>query len=64
MTIVAKVWDFIIQADEMEFDPEPGDLILADGRLYEVMNLGGEAWRWSDPFRTAYRIHTKDTGGE
>jgi len=62
MTVVSKVWDFIIQANELSFDPEPGDIIEADGRQYEVMNLNGECWRWSDPYRTAYRIHTRDTG--
>jgi hypothetical protein len=62
MTITAKVWDFLIQADELSFDPEPGDLIEADGTQYEVLNLNGECWRWSDPYRTTYRIHTKDIG--
>jgi hypothetical protein len=64
MVVVAKVWDFLIQANELSFDPEPGDIIEADGRQHEVMNLNGECWRWSDPYRTTYRIHTKDTGNE
>jgi len=62
MTVVAKVWDFIIKASELEAEPEPGDIITADGNQYEVMNLGGEAWRYSDPYRTAYRVHTKNIG--
>ena len=63
LTVSAHVWDFLILADAIGFEPEPGDVIAADGRRYEVMNLGGEGgWRWSDPYRTTYRIHTKDIG--
>ena len=65
LTINAHVWDFLILADELGFDPEPGDVIAANGRKYEVMNLGGEGcWRWSDPYRQTYRIHTKDIGAD
>jgi len=65
LTINAHVWDFLILGDELGFDPEPGDVIVADGRRYEVMNLGGEGcWRWSDPYRQTYRIHTKDIGAD
>ena len=73
LTIGSHVWDFLITADELSpegFEPEPGDVIAAPsagsgqaGRKYEVMNLGGEGcWRWSDPYRQTYRIHTKDIG--
>lgn len=62
MVVTSKAWDFLIQASELDFYPEPGDVIIADGRQYEVLNLNGECWRWSDPYRTAYRIHTKDVG--
>jgi hypothetical protein len=63
LTINGQAWDFLILADELGFDPEPGDVIAANGRRYEVMNLGGEGcWRWSDPYRQTYRIHTKDIG--
>ena len=65
LTINAQVWDFLILADELGFDPEPGDVIVANARRYEVMNLGGEGcWRWSDPYRQTYRIHTKDIGAD
>ena len=61
LTIGSHVWDFLILADELGFDPQPGDTIVADGRRYEVMNLGGDGcWRWSDPYRQTYRVHTKD----
>ncbi|MBI1373630.1 MAG: hypothetical protein GC159_12950 [Phycisphaera sp.] len=64
-TIESHVWDFLILAEELSGpEPEPGDVIAADGRLYEVMALGNDikGWRWSDPFRQTYRIHTKDIG--
>lgn len=63
LTIQAQVWDFLIAAEELGLEPEPGDVIAANGRKYEVMNLGGEGcWRWSDPYRMTCRIHTKDIG--
>ena len=31
--------DFIVSAGLLGFEPEPGDVIVADGRKYEVMNL-------------------------
>jgi len=65
LTITAGVWDFLILADELGLEPEPGDVIAANGRKYEVMNLCGEGcWRWSDPYRQTYRIHTKDIGAD
>lgn len=65
LTTGAHVWDFLIIAGDLGFDPVPGDAIKANGRRYEVLALGQDirGWRWSDPYRTTYRIHTKDTGG-
>jgi hypothetical protein len=64
-TIKTRVIDFLISAEDLTFEPEAGDVILADNRKYEVMNLGGEScWRWSDPYRITLRIHTKDIGDE
>src|SRR5690606_38795034 len=65
LTIGSHVWDFLILADDLPgFEPESGDVIAANGRRYEVMALGGDSggkgWRWSDPYRTTYRIHTRD----
>ena len=34
LTINGQVWDFLILADELGFDPEPGDVIAANGRQY------------------------------
>jgi hypothetical protein len=65
LTINGRVWDFLVLADELGLEPEPGDVIAADGRRYEVMNLGGQGcWRWSDPYRQTFRIHTKDIGAD
>lgn len=64
-TIQTHVVDFLILGESLPIEPEPADVIVADGRKYEVMNLGGEGcWRWSDPYRTTMRIHTKDVGAE
>ncbi len=61
--IGSHVIDFLIMADELNLKPEVGDLIVANGQKYEVMNLGGEGcWRWSDPNLITLRIHTKEVG--
>ncbi len=70
LNIGGHVWDFLILADELagalasDAEPEPGDIIDADGVRYEVMALGDDirGWRWSDPYRTTYRIHTRQIG--
>jgi len=62
MTIGSHVWDFLITATDLSAEPEGGDIITAQGRRYIVMGFAGEAWRWSDPYRTTYRIHTRDAG--
>ena len=62
-TIQSPVWDFLILAADLALEPEPGDEIVADGQVYEVMNLAGQGcWRWSDPYRTTLRIHTREMG--
>ena len=64
LNVGAHAWDFLMLADELGLEPEPGDIIEADGRRYEVMSLGDDTkgWRWSDPYRTTFRIHTKEIG--
>ena len=63
LTVQSVIWDFLILADDLGLEPEPGDEIVADGQIYEVMNLAGQGcWRWSDPYRQTYRIHTRDIG--
>ena len=62
-TIRTHVIDFLILADDLGHEPKAGDAVVADGRKYEVMDLAGDgAWRWSDPYHTTFRIHTKDIG--
>ena len=64
LTVGSHVWDFLILADELGFEPAPGDAIVANGRRYEVMAWGDDfrGWRFSDPFRKTFRIHTRDMG--
>ena len=52
--------DFLIGRNNLDREPAAGDTIAYDGRTFEVMAPGGEpVWRWSDPYRQVYRIHTK-----
>ena len=56
--------DFIVTKGQIDFEPQVGDEIEFLGSTYEVLSPNGEpAWRWSDAFHTAYRIHAKNTGG-
>ena len=56
--------DFIVGRALIDFEPQVGDEIEFLGCTYEVLAPSGEpAWRWSDAFHTAYRIHAKHTGG-
>ena len=44
--------------------PEPGDEIIENGFIYEVMAPNNEPeWRYSDSSRQSLRIHTKLIGG-
>jgi hypothetical protein len=72
-TIRTHVIDFLILADTLGSEPQAGDVIVAPltgsgqatGRKFEVMDLAGQGcWRWSDPYRTTFRIHTKDVGAD
>ena len=64
----ATMADFLIAAADFEptfGEPEPGDRIVADGRVHEVLDLAGQGhWRWSDPHGVTMRIHTKQVGTE
>jgi len=61
--------DYLIAPADLVIDgsqtlPNVGDKILetvgSETHLYEVLTLGVEGhWRWSDPFRTLMRIHTR-----
>jgi len=64
----ATMTDVLIAAADFAptFDePEAGDRIVAEGTVYEVLDLAGQGhWRWSDPHRTTLRIHTKQIATE
>lgn len=69
LSIRSSIADFIIRRSEYRISgtavpPEPGDQIeLADGRIYEVTELGLErCWRWHDRAASDYRIHTRYLG--
>lgn len=65
LTIGSHVWDFLVLAEDLGFEPRVGDTIVTAGRRYEVMNLGPDrGWRWSDPYRQTFRIHTREIGPE
>ena len=54
------IWDFLIDAELLGFEPKTGDVIKLGGKEYELMKLPGEGcWRWTGPNRHTYRIHTK-----
>ena len=62
--------DFIVRASDLVLDgaavtPQRNDRIevTLNGTLsvYEVVApTGMECWKWSDPYKQAYRIHTKE----
>ena len=62
--------DYLIQAADLDLgEPQRGDQIRetqgATTYTYEVMAPGKEpAFRFSDPYRKTYRIHTKLVGTE
>ncbi len=68
LRVGADVMDFLVAAGDFTptfGEPQVSDEIVADGVVFEVMSLASQGhWRWSDPHRTAMRIHTKDIGSE
>lgn len=59
--------DLVLEGSPVE--PQAGDEIRETAGstvfVHELMPVPGEgAWRWSDPHRVAYRVHTKQTGTE
>ena len=73
LVVAAHVTDFLVAAADFApvfGEPRAGDQVVADlpdrqagGVVYEVMSLGNQGhWRWSDPYRTTMRIHTKEVG--
>ncbi len=65
ITVGSFVWDFLIETAELGMQPQAGDIIAVNGRLFEVMNLSGQGcWRWTGPNQKMYRIHTKGIGDD
>lgn len=61
ITVRIESRDFLISASELTDEPERGDVVIYNGRRYEVLAPNGEpVWRWSEPYQRTRRIHTKD----
>lgn len=65
VTVRIESRDFIISADDVDFTPVRGDVIVYNGKRYEVLAPNGEpVWRWSGNGNCSRRIHTKEIGDE
>lgn len=65
-TVTAIATDFLIAVADLPgiAEPLPGHWIEKSGRRFELAYLGREpCYRFSDPGRTTYRIHTKEQAG-
>ena len=55
-----RLHDFIVNVRDLGFEPEPGDTIAYDSRLYEVMQANGlKHFSEVGPYKQMYRIHTR-----
>jgi hypothetical protein len=64
----ATMTDFLVAAADLEptfTEPQAGDQIVADGQVYEVLDLAGQGhWRWCGIPGVTMRIHTKRVAAE
>ncbi len=57
--------DYLIRAEDLVLGgtavlPEPGDMVLEDSQTFVVLPLPNEEhFRFADPYRVLFRIHTK-----
>lgn len=52
--------DYIIPVEDWPDDPQAGDLILIENRVYEVAtNPAGLVWKWTSGYHKARRVITK-----
>jgi hypothetical protein len=70
--IEVRSQDFLIMADRLvlgdeRITPERGDQVVLvekcppGERVFELLDMPGEpSWRWSDQYKTRYRVHTKE----
>ena len=62
-TVRTEARDFLVSSLELVNEPERGDRVRWNGRLFEVLAPNGEPhWRWSDGHMSTRRIHTKEIG--
>ena len=65
ISVGSFIWDFLIDGATLGLVPQAGDVIVVNGRQYEVMTMPGQGcWRWTGPNQKTYRIHTKDIGND
>lgn len=62
-TIRTEARDFLVSVKDLPGEPERGDRVRWNGRLFEVLSPNSEPhWRWSDGHMNTRRIHTKEIG--
>jgi len=59
--------DYLINVSDLGIEPRRGDRITETvgdvSTVYELHDFFGEgSWRYSDPSKTIYRVHTKEVG--
>jgi hypothetical protein len=73
MPVTVRSSDFLIDVEDLNLDgipvtPQRGDQVVEgtveEGVVFEVMSPDSNSppWRYSDPYRRTYRIHTKQVG--
>ena len=61
----AFIWDFLVDAETLGLTPEVGDIVVVNGKQFEVRKLSGQGcWRWTGPNQKTVRIHTQEIGSE
>lgn len=63
VSIISYGRDFIIELNAIPVEPQHGDTIHYNGKVYEVLAPNDEpVWRYSGVNETSIRIHTKEVG--
>lgn len=59
--VETKLVDWLIEVANLPgVTPKRGDLVLVDGKYFEVLSLGGEShYRWHGSDQKTYRIHSR-----
>lgn len=62
-SIISHSKDFIIETNDIPLEPQSGDTIHYNGKVYEVLAPNDEpVWRYSGVCEESIRIHTKEVG--